>query len=665
MIRILLTLLFLPVLCLQAQQVPTVDQYYPPPPNAASMAKYGEIPVDNFTGVANISIPLHTIQEGDLTVPISLNYHTGGIKVTEIASWAGLGWALNAGGSITRQVNGSIDEGGYFSNNIRSEGWYEKGNFYTDEYHRMVAENIDITTEYGCNYDPIPSQQAYPPPYYENISNSRQYAEFISKGYYDVQPDIFYLNIPGYSGKFYFNDNQEPILDPFQNIKIEPVYEAIIPTMSVAASRFTYFKVTTPDGTKYFFGGDTSGQNPNALDRTFSSGFGTGDVLAADQIVNSWHLVKIESVNGDYSINFTYEKQKFVDFTYNGSTQYSKVFFPPVVDDLTKNVSMTVTEEAVLSNIESTHCRMDFIRTVERKDLLVATDLVPYLYLPFSGESPKLLDEINITVNGICEKKYELNHTDFPLNNEENSLDISLYNPIEIIQNPAKHNYARQRPRLNSLRQIPCDSNSGEDQIHEFDYNDDFDESSHRFRLPSRLSFRQDHWGYYNFNQALEDTHIFPDLASIPEAVVPSGLDDFVHDINDFYRDDITSDKSANHAYSNAFLLTNITYPSGAVTEIETEGNEITKMEYSPNAEVNIRGPLRNCTNLFSTECCDDPGKINLTGVNIPPVNTNGSNITYHTLEAKIKAIPNFFGCNENNNITLSGLLVVKKNTSE
>src|ERR1700722_14091171 len=71
-------------------------------PEAAAFTKYGNIPVSTYTGTANVSVPLYTIQEGDINLPISVNYHTGGIKVQEEATWVGLGWSLDAGGQITR-----------------------------------------------------------------------------------------------------------------------------------------------------------------------------------------------------------------------------------------------------------------------------------------------------------------------------------------------------------------------------------------------------------------------------------------------------------------------------------------------------------------------------------------------------------------------------------
>jgi len=70
-------------------QYPYVHQIIPPSPTAASLGKYGNIPVSNYTGIPNISIPLYTIKSGEIELPITLSYYSSGIKVSEEASWVG------------------------------------------------------------------------------------------------------------------------------------------------------------------------------------------------------------------------------------------------------------------------------------------------------------------------------------------------------------------------------------------------------------------------------------------------------------------------------------------------------------------------------------------------------------------------------------------------
>ena len=100
----------------QNKLLPTV---IPPSPDAAAMTKHVDIPTNNYTGIPNISIPIHTIKTRELTVPISLSYHASGVKVDEIPSWVGLNWSLNYG-VINRTVKGIPDEtsGGYYANNV-------------------------------------------------------------------------------------------------------------------------------------------------------------------------------------------------------------------------------------------------------------------------------------------------------------------------------------------------------------------------------------------------------------------------------------------------------------------------------------------------------------------------------------------------------------------
>ncbi len=168
-----------------------------PSPSAGSLGKYGEVPVSYFTGVPNIAIPIHTLREGSLSLPVSVSYHASGVKVAEPASWVGSGWSLNAGGMISRTVL-----------NIRDE---EAGKGYLSIGAGLQYNSSDIT---------------------EALNGTK-----------DSEPDIFSFNFMGYSGKFSFDGvaNSWQIV-PKQDLKIEH------------GINLESFKITTPDGTIYQFG---------------------------------------------------------------------------------------------------------------------------------------------------------------------------------------------------------------------------------------------------------------------------------------------------------------------------------------------------------------------------------------------------------------------------
>src|ERR1700722_4225224 len=90
-------------------QGPQLANVTPPSPESQAFQKYGDIPVSAYTGIPNISVPLYTIKSHDITVPITLSYHASGIKVSEDATNVGLGWVLNAGGNLSRNVVGLDD----------------------------------------------------------------------------------------------------------------------------------------------------------------------------------------------------------------------------------------------------------------------------------------------------------------------------------------------------------------------------------------------------------------------------------------------------------------------------------------------------------------------------------------------------------------------------
>lgn len=78
-------------------------------PDVEAFQKVNMVPVSNYTGRINLSIPFYEIKVGNISIPISLSYNSSGVKVNDMASNVGLNWSLNAGGVISKITKGIDD----------------------------------------------------------------------------------------------------------------------------------------------------------------------------------------------------------------------------------------------------------------------------------------------------------------------------------------------------------------------------------------------------------------------------------------------------------------------------------------------------------------------------------------------------------------------------
>jgi hypothetical protein len=243
-------------------------------PSASTIGDAGAANVDLFTGRATYSIPLYTFASHDLKLSISLSYASSGVTVDKLSDWTGMDWNLNAGGSITREIRGLPDETpstGYFANGSRIK------DFYSDS-----KNGINSLMDY-------------------NTKNN--WLDAASKGEFDTEPDIYYFNAGGYSGKFVIDYNQVVHLIPYQYLVVTPIVNA--------NKSMNGFIITTPDGIKYTFGVDA-----NAIEQTHILGMSY-----------QTHRVNLASVDYSTSNLETIKPTKEIPY-YNSGWQLSKIESP-------------------------------------------------------------------------------------------------------------------------------------------------------------------------------------------------------------------------------------------------------------------------------------------------------------------------------------------------
>ncbi len=183
-----------------ASIVTDMPQITPPSPTVGALMKFEEVPVNNYTGIPDVSIPLYRVESTskDIVVDLTLKYHPLSIQKDENAGYTGLGWSLLAGGSISRTVRGFPDE-------IISEGSPQgpgpdktrigiyndhlASPYYANKYYQVMGLLGNFSTE--AERDLI----------------GEYFWKAFEKGLYDSDHDLYQFNFMGKSGRFYIKKN--------------------------------------------------------------------------------------------------------------------------------------------------------------------------------------------------------------------------------------------------------------------------------------------------------------------------------------------------------------------------------------------------------------------------------------------------------------------------
>jgi YD repeat-containing protein len=412
-------------------------------PNSAALGKFADIPVNKHTGVPEINVPIYTLKEGPLELPVGLSYHASGLKLDELASWVGAGWALNAGGVITRTVRGTPDECvvAEFDKN-------EKGHLGHNGYNNYL---FDGDTQSG-----LPTQ---------DVTNFNKF----NSGIADGEPDLFFFNFGGYVGKFYFSDDGKAVLIPENDFKIEYTY--IHPSGQSIAN----FTITTPDGTKYLFGKTDITTDIDPVEKTHNYWTDAGGLLVVgtNKTINSWYLNKIVSADNIFSINLTYTAEDYAFKSLEASPMSSSNYKS---GNQTWKFYDHWVQGVRLDQITSSQVTITFEPGAAREDL------ASHLYLADNNNenvntNSKTLGVVKIANNlGDCQK-YRFSYSYFQSGTQGHP------NTYANLTTDLK------RLKLEQIQQESCDGTSTIPP-QTFEY---FPEI-----IPRRLSFAKDHWGFVN-----------------------------------------------------------------------------------------------------------------------------------------------------------------------
>ena len=157
----------LPV-CAQGNYYAAMPDVTPPSPTSRVFQKFLGYPISHATGTIDISIPLYTVEAYGLSLPLTLKYHSSGVRVQDPVGVVGRNWALFPGFKISRTIMGKPDEV-YPVADV-------SGNLTRDDYIYMsspYSNDCDCWNERGHIYPCM-----------------------------DGQYDVFQINMPGMNASF-------------------------------------------------------------------------------------------------------------------------------------------------------------------------------------------------------------------------------------------------------------------------------------------------------------------------------------------------------------------------------------------------------------------------------------------------------------------------------
>ncbi|MDX2304253.1 MAG: PKD domain-containing protein [Microscillaceae bacterium] len=278
-------------------------------PSAPGLSGSGGLGSVNMpTGTLNLSIPLCGASGYFGQVPVTLNYAATGIPVNQFAGNVGMGWSLSTGGFITRIVQDKPDDlaNGYAGYDVSGSefGWHcgNKGRAVEQILNPSAPLQVD-------SYDSIRNVL-------RGITGVDAEGESDLDGKWDTQPDIYYFNVMGLSGRFVLDAYGFPVLTPYQNLKIT-FQRNTSNTVGCDQNAFQSWVITDGSGMNYVFKAKEKLTN-----RTDIPAIGDSPAQTHEQTyTTTWYLSEIIAPNGKVEIYFDYNTTIQPSYSYSQITK--------------------------------------------------------------------------------------------------------------------------------------------------------------------------------------------------------------------------------------------------------------------------------------------------------------------------------------------------------
>lgn len=580
-----------------------IDTNFLRSPEASAFKKYGEESVNEYTGTADISVPLYTIKSKDIEIPLVLRYDASGIKVEQEASWVGLGWNLMVGGCINYVCAGGHDMYKYreyidtklWTEYLTSEftSWVIGDSIIEYDYHPNIfthtkLNQVDIwATRNRTMYYTYASEEKnnwmntlpldsnnFVNSYIDIFSNSDM-KDYIDGGY--GERDFYSVNVMGKSFLFFIDpatlkvfrigkDGEDFRVTPIYGNGVTPIYGNGVPPKGIGKQpSVEKWKITDSDGFIYEFDvKDTYQQEKNSL----------------GVYTSCWYLTKIQSPNMGVYAEFEYEP-----FSKKARKTYAESCSLPFIHDLgafccgdaADNIR-TSREPATQSENYGMNVTSHYLKKIKTNN-----QTVTFIMKASDECSGMQLDKIEVQpYEGKPIKTVMFNYGKFSSSNIGGNYapnDVSISSP--------------DRLKLESVNDF--NSESGSVLTTSFSYNESI-------KLPSKRSYAQDYWGYYNGkDNKIGDKYT---MIPTPQAFMSSHYDEKI----DTYTGVGGADRFSDGDFMQAAMLEKVIYPTRGYTIYEYEPNSImtdfnqTEKYRKKQYEVNVQAIYKCYPGLYGQE---------------------------------------------------------------
>ena len=527
----------------------------PVSPTVYQFLKFGDTPVNEYTGSPDIKIPLFQIDVRGFSLPVQLQYYPKGIRVSEESDWVGLGWDLSFG-SIVQIVNDKDDLDAYYD----EQRFMPYVNYYSPytvwgpaapDSSNMVIDTIN--TAFG-------GDKTYSFVTFVDQTNLTSYTgwepniDFNNLQLVDFERDLFIANVLG--EKLYILVNRQSLNGHSTvNVSCKVLNKKGYSVSCFPKGSGYNWKIINPSGiTCYYEQTDTCEKAYQTFSGSYDSTFSDNNTIfgsTPNQSITGLNdisksricqITKIISIYGD-TIQFNYTSSHALA-SYNISQQWKVAQQVTQNADANGTLGPVTTPPAYMTN-ETVGTPMDYVNGsltcyYENRHYL---QFITYNHNTVSFVTSARTDWNNaLKLDSIIVRnssQQTVKHIAFNYSYFQSSYAGRGFNPMSV--NGKTVTELTNRLRLDSIK--------NQDDIYSFSYNST--------TLPPKNSYAVDYWGYYNGK--INNHSLLPDTRDFDSTYYITNFGSVLA------KDSVV--KYADPTYCKAGVLETIQYPTGGFTK--------------------------------------------------------------------------------------------------